>query len=71
MEVKNSGEEIKMQVCDNIKDHQTLRDVGPEMLNHHSAKQHASASQDPRSYQRHFNKSPLPQDFKYDTENQP
>ena len=55
-----------MQVRDNIKDHQTLRDVGPEIKKHHSAKQSASASHDPRSYQRHFNKSPLPQDFKYD-----
>ena len=64
-EVKSSGEEIKMQVCDNIKDHKTLRDVGPE-ITHHSAKQSASASHDPRSYQRHSNKSPLPQDFKYD-----
>ena len=27
-EVENSGGEIKMQVCDNIKDHETLRDVG-------------------------------------------
>ena len=65
-EVKNSGEEIKMQVCDNIKDHKTLRDVGPEVYQHHSAKQSASASHDPRSYQTHSNKSPLPQDFKYD-----
>ena len=32
----------------------------------HSAKQNANASHDPRSYQKHFNKSRLPQDFKYD-----
>ena len=53
-----------MQICDTIKDHQTLRDVGQGKP--HSAKQNASVSHDHRSYQKHFNKSPLPQDFKYD-----